>query len=179
MFISRRGLERLGPAVLVLVGALGACGGGSTPKSLNLAPARQNLAELANQQYGAATTVGIVRCPQSVEQKQGNNFFCTVELDGVPLRVDVVQTDDQGALSFQQAQAVLVTKNLEAAASSAAAGQGTPTSKVSCGATPVLVETPGHEVSCAVTFTNGSTGVAKFKVTAVTGDPALVDIGPA
>lgn len=179
MFSSRRGLARLGPVVVMLVVAVSACGGSSTPKSLDLSATRQKITELANQGFGAKTTIGIVRCPQSVAQKQGNDFFCTVEVGGVPLRITVSQTDDQGAQSFQQGQAVLDRAALEATAASKAAGQGTPTTNVSCGTTPVLVETPGHEISCAVTFVGGATGVAKFKVTDLEGNAALVDIAPA
>jgi Domain of unknown function (DUF4333) len=179
VYPCRRGLAFFGPVLLVVVAALGACGGTSTPKSLNLDAGRQKLAEVYGQKYGSTTTVGLVRCPGPVEMKQGVNFFCTIDLGGVPLRVDVIQTDDQGGLTFQPGQAGLITKNLEALAATAAASQGTPVSTVSCGTTAVLVVTPGNEVSCAVTFTNGSPGVAKFKVTAVEGNPTLVDLGPA
>lgn len=44
---------------------------------------------------------GEIRCPDGIEQKEGENFTCTVKLGDRTEKVQVIQRDDEGGLSFK------------------------------------------------------------------------------
>ncbi|MGZ4690152.1 MAG: DUF4333 domain-containing protein [Acidimicrobiia bacterium] len=172
-----RGLGYLTALVCVPTLGLAACGSsGPGTKALNIEGARQRILQLAHQEYSDDAAVGAVRCPAVVQIKKDNNFSCTVNLSGMPLRIIVKQTDNQGSVKFQQAQSVLVPKKMGDVVVTYGAQQGTPVSSVSCGRTPVIIEGPGKKVTCAVTFADGSTGVATFRVNDVLGNTPLVSL---
>ncbi len=52
------------------------------------------ITKLANHAYAAEAKVGQVKCPSiDVPRQKGLTFFCTVAIDGVPLRLTLRETD--------------------------------------------------------------------------------------
>lgn len=168
----RCGLALVGALILVLTGC------SSDTKPLDLPKAEREIRQLALKVYDAEAKVGPVRCPSEVPIKKGLTVFCTVEIDGAPLKINLHQTDDRGNVRIDQGQAVIFTKKMEAFVASYATKHGTPTSAVSCGHSTVLTRAPGKEVSCTVTFADGTTGVAKLVVRDTTGKVGLISIKP-
>jgi major membrane immunogen (membrane-anchored lipoprotein) len=172
---------RFGPALLgalALALALSACSGSDDAETLSLTAARNEILRQATSGYGSVVDVGEVRCPQEVPREKGATFFCTVELDGQTLRVNVEQKDDQGNVRFYEAHAVLDVKRMNDTLASYTAEQGKPTSRVSCGESTVLVRSPGDEIECSVAFADGSTAVATFGVTDTKGNTPILSIEP-
>jgi hypothetical protein len=170
----RFGLVLLGAVALIL----SACGGSDGDETLDLGAARNEILRQATNGYGETLDVGLVRCPKEVPREKDAIFFCTVELDGQQLRVNVEQTDDEGGVRFYEAQAVLVVEAMNETLASYTAEQGKPASSVACGESTILVRSPGDEVECAVTFTDGSTAVATFGVSDTKGNTPLLSIEP-
>ena len=166
------------PAIGALALVLGACGGGSDHGSVDMGVARTGILQLASQQYRGKATIGEVKCPEEVPLEKGRAFFCTVELDGVPLRLVLRQTDDAGDTRIAQAESVLLVAQLETFVARYATSRGRPVADVSCGKGKVLTETPGTKVRCSVTYANGSTGRAVIGVKDTKDNYVLVSITP-
>ncbi|HEY3723555.1 MAG TPA: DUF4333 domain-containing protein [Acidimicrobiia bacterium] len=157
--------------------ALGGCGG-SDHGSVDMGVARTGILQLASRQYRGKATVGEVKCPEDVPLEKGRAFFCTVELDGVPLRLVLRQTDDGGDTHIAQAESVLLVPQLDAFVARYANGRGRPVADVSCGKGRVLTEKPGTRVRCSVTYANGSNGRAVIGVKDTKDNYVLVSITP-
>ncbi len=164
------------PGVVALALGLGACGGGSDHGSVNMGVQRASVLRLAAQKYGGQATIGEVRCPDEVPQEKGRAFFCTVELDGVPLRLIMRETDDQGHTHIAQAEAAVFLRKAEALVTGYAARQGRPVQQVSCGKGTVRTAVPGTEVPCSVTFANGTRGRAVIGVKDTNNNVVLVSL---
>ena len=93
-------------AGLLAAASLTACSGSasvSTNSNLDTAKLESTLpAELQTQlDLQEAPTV---TCPDNIEQKQGNNFTCTAELNGETADIAVTQTDDSGNVDWKLVQ---------------------------------------------------------------------------
>lgn len=158
----------------LLVVALGACSG-SKPALVNMGPARSEILQLATQYR---LTVGEVRCPEEVPRRKGYAFFCTVDLDGVPLRLVLRETNDQGATHIAQTQAVVLTSRVEGFIAEYANAHGHPVAAVSCGKATVRTEVPGTKVTCVVTYANGSKGKGVVGVKDTRNQMVIVSLTP-
>ena len=144
-----------------------------------MSKARSEIAKLATRAYSAEAKVGAVKCPkQDVPIKKGLTFLCTVDIDGVPLRLALRETDSKGNVHIDQNQALIITTKLENFVGTYANGHGKPTSKVSCSRATVITGVPGQRLSCTLTFADGSTGTAQVGVRDTTGKVALLSIKP-
>jgi hypothetical protein len=168
MIRPRCGLALLAALVLVL----GACST-SGSKQLNIAKAKKEITKLADGVYSREATVGRVVCPNSVEVKRDLIVFCTVDIDGVPLRVSLKQTDTKGNVRIDQTQSVIFTSKLETFVSSYGQTHGTPVRAVRCGNAKVITAAPGKVLTCAVDFPGGRHGQAKIVVNDTTGKVGL------
>ncbi len=169
--------------VLVVLGALtpvlAACSSGGDSSSLDLGKARAEITQLATHAYAAEATVGEVKCPSiDVPLKKGLTFLCTVEIDGVPLRLSLRETDAKGNVHIEQNQALIITKKLEDFVGGYANQHGRPTSAVSCSKARVLTATPGQKLPCTITYADGTTGTAQVGVRDTNGKVALLNITP-
>ena len=160
----------------VLALGLAACGG--SDDRLNLGKAENEIRQLAERVYGSEATVDNVRCPSSVPIQKDLSFICTVDIDGVPLRVSLLQTNDKGNVKFDQEQAVIFTQKLEKFVSTYAAEHGRPAGEVSCGTEKVMTRAPGKELTCTVAFADGTSGVAQLVVNDTSGKVGLTSLGP-
>ena len=171
----RSGLLVLGALVLVLA----ACSSSGGNDSLDMSKARTEITQLANRAYAAEATVGQVKCPSiDVPLKKGLTFLCTVEIDGVPLRLALRETDAKGNVHIAQNQALIITKKLEDFVGGYANGHGKPTSSVSCSHGSVITATPGQKLTCTVAFADGTTGTAQVGVRDTSGKVALLSVKP-
>jgi hypothetical protein len=166
-------------SALVLIGGLAllapACSSDGT-QELNLGKAESEIRNLSDRMYGTEADVGAVTCPERVFYDRGSLFTCTIAIDGQPLLFGVRQTDDQGNVRIEPAQTVVFTKKAEALVATYAAGQGTPTTAVSCGEDSLATRSPGEYFSCTVTFADGTSGVARLQVKNTAGDVGLQDL---
>ena len=90
----RRSLLALGALTLVVT----ACS--SSPSGLPTSSARPEILNWAAQKYGAYATIGEVKCPQhTVPKRKGLRFVCTVDIDRVPLKVVLTETNRAGRCS--------------------------------------------------------------------------------
>jgi hypothetical protein len=157
---------------------IAACGGGSDTKTLNLDRAAKEILRLSADVYGSKFEITNVKCPGRVPQEKDLTFFCTVEIEGQPLRIDLKQTNNEGSVAIHQAQAVLVTQKMHDFITSYLAGKGTPARDVDCGNRVIVIKTPGHEVTCKVTYPDGSKAVATLGVRDTTGNTPLISVKP-
>jgi hypothetical protein len=171
----RTGLVMMGALVLGAV----ACSTSSTPDTLNMSKARDSIRKLADSAYGEQADVGEVKCPGiAVPLKKGSSFFCTVDIDDVPLRLVLRQTDSNGHVHIDQNQALIFTKKLQDFVAAYTNGHGKPTSGVRCGSAKVITALPGAKLTCTITFADGSTGTAQVGVRDTTGKVALLSVKP-
>lgn len=164
-------------AVLGSLGLVVAACGGSDGDSLDTARAERLIRQTATTQYAEYVRIGPVECPDDVPQRRGENFACTVTIGGMPLRVVVTQTDDEGRVSVQQAQAVLVTEDNETFVAEYARDNGQATRSVDCGDTPVVVRDRAGKVECRVTLPDGTVIPAVIGVRDIFGNTALISFG--
>ena len=166
---------------VLIVGALAlvlaACSDGET-SFVDIPKARTEILKAVDDVYGSQFEVGNVRCPEEVPLEQGLTFFCTVNVDGQALRINMRQTDDEGAVRFDQAQSVLLTPKVEEFVVSYLEKNGQPGSQASCGEAAVLIRTPGKEVQCQVQYADGTAAVATLGVKDTSGNTALISIEP-
>ena len=155
-----------------LVVVAGACGG-SDPPELNLGRAEQVIRDLSTEAYSAEASVGAVKCPERVEQRQGLVFVCTIAIDGVPLTFRVRQKDDRGNVRIEQIEAVTFTEKVEDFVASYAVQNGRPTSDVSCGEASLTTRAPGKRFTCTVEFEDGTAGTARLVVRDTAGNVGL------
>jgi Domain of unknown function (DUF4333) len=172
---SRSGFALVG--ALVLAAGLGACSTSSS-RELNVGRAETKIRQLADRAYAAEAKVDNVRCPASVPIEKGLTFFCTVDIDGVPLRVKVRQKDSRSNVRIDQVESVIFTSKLERFVASYGAGHDLATSDVTCGKGSVLTGAPGKVLTCKVKFADGGPGVAKVVVRDTNGGVGLARLGP-
>jgi hypothetical protein len=161
--------------VLALSLTLVACGGGGSHGSVNMGTARTEIMYRVSHHW-PNLTVGEVRCPAEVPLEKGRAFFCTVQLDGVPLRLVLRETNGQGATRIGRVESVLFPRQLEAFVANYANEHRRPVAGVSCGKAPVLTEVPGKTVSCVITWADGTKGKAVIGVKNTTDDYVLVSV---
>lgn len=165
---------------LALVGALAmlltACSS-SDSHELDVDKAKSEIRQLSDKEYSAEAKVGAVRCPKRVPLEQGLTFFCTVDIDGVPLRVSLRQKDGKGNVRIE-GDAVIFTTKLERFVTSYATEHAMPTTDVTCGKETVLTGAPGTVLTCRVKFADGKAGVAKVVVNDTSGKVGLTSIKP-
>jgi hypothetical protein len=169
--------------ILVMIAALAvgaaACSSSSTSDTLDMSKARDSIRKLADGTYGSQADVGEVKCPGvAVPLKKGSSFFCTVDIDDVPLRLVLRQTDSNGHVHIDQNQSLIFTKKLEDFVAAYTNGHGRPTSAVTCGSAKVIAAVPGAKLSCTIAFADGSTGTALVGVRDTTGKVALLSVKP-
>ena len=169
---------------LVAAGALalglGACSSGSSsPSGLPTSSARPELLRWAAQKYGADATIGAVKCPQqTVPKRKGFRFVCTVDVDRVPLKIVLTETNRAGQVQWALGEALIITKKAEDAVAGFANDHGHPTRRVSCGRTTVLTRTPGQKISCRLTYADGTTGGASLGVKDLNSNVAWLGFTP-
>lgn len=160
---------------LALAGALGlvlgACS--SSSNNLDIGKAKQEITKLASDVYRKEATVGHVECPGSVEVKRGLTFSCTVDIDGVPLRVSLKQKDTKGNVRIDQTQSVIFTTKLENFVTTYAQQHDTPVKAVRCGNAKVITAAPGRVLTCTVDYAGGKHGRAKIVVNDTSGKVGL------
>ena len=169
---------RLVPLVCALAVpmALTACGGGSSSRgSVNMGTARSEIMYRVSHHY-PNVTIGEVRCPAEVTLEKGRAFFCTVELDGVPLRLVLRETDDRGHTRIGKVESVLFPRQVEAFVTKYANEHRRPVAAVSCGKAQVLTEVPGKTVNCVITWVDGTKGRAVIGVKNTRDDYVLVRV---
>jgi hypothetical protein len=116
---------------------------------LDMARARSQIARSLESTY--AIDVGPVRCPDSVEAKDGGRFACTVTVSGQPLTVDVRQQADGGALRVHPTAAVLRVAQVQADLLDELADRlHDDRAKADCGRDPVRVVPPDRSFECRV-----------------------------
>jgi hypothetical protein len=166
---------------LVLVGALAltlsACGD-SDAETVDIPKARNEILKAVNEVYGSQFDVDNARCPDSVPMEEGLVFFCSVDVNGQTLRINMRQTNDKGAVRFAQSESVLVTQKVEDFVVSYLDENGEPGSQVACGDTEVLIRAPGKEVRCTVKYADGTPAVARVGVKDTSANTALLSIKP-
>ena len=113
----------------------------------------------------AGTTVGRARCPKRVALPT----TCTVELDGVPLRVRVSRVHHNGKLMFQALMAVLTGPALQYFLQAHLSLPAT----IDCGPSPIQIIEPGGELGCDVSFADGSKQSVRLRVMDVQGTVAI------
>jgi hypothetical protein len=159
--VHRVGTVLLLAAVLVGVGA--ACAGGDPP-ALPTGEAEQEIHRLVTDLYGADFAVGRVRCPAHVDQEEGNTFYCLATVAGEELPIRVRQTNDEGSVRINQAEALIPRAEAEDYVTGYASRHGSPVRTVSCGRAPVLIRRPGERITCAVVFETDAPGTARMQV---------------
>jgi hypothetical protein len=145
----------------VLAATAPACGGSS---ELATGRAEQEIRRLVDDLYGDEYAVGRVRCPEHVDQEEGNTFFCLATVEGQELPVRVRQTDDDGNVRINQAEALLPTEDAEAYVADYARRQRTPVRSVSCAPSRIIIRRPGEFITCDVVFETGADGTARMQV---------------
>jgi hypothetical protein len=158
-------------ALLAVLLGLAACTGGGT--DLPVGEAEQEIRGLVNELYGEEFAVGGVRCPDRVEQEQGNTFFCLASVAGKDLPIRVRQTNDDGAVNIAQAEALLPVEQVEGYVTGYAQRQGSPVESVNCGSDRVLIRRPGEHITCDVVFETGAGGQARMQVVDVNRNIAM------
>ena len=71
------------------------CGGGE------LLPAERVEQQIQRKLLKPVGIGGTVKCPQGIEQNEGNDFTCEVTLGNRVEKVRVIQRDDEGRLNFR------------------------------------------------------------------------------
>jgi hypothetical protein len=159
-------VHRVGTLLLlaaVIAGVASACAGGGPP-DLPTREAEQEIHRLVSDLYGSDFAIGRVRCPEQVDQEEGNTFFCLAKVAGEELPIRVRQTNDEGSVRINQAEALIPTEQAEDYVTGYASRQGSPVRRVSCGRAPVLVRRPGERITCAVVFETTARGTARMQV---------------
>jgi hypothetical protein len=169
---SRWGFAAIG----VLVLTLAACG--SDSDELNMDRATNKIDQLASNVYGSEATVGAVKCPDSVPLERSLTFFCTVEIDGAPLRIRLRQTNAKGNVRIEQADAVVFTDKLVDFVTGYAGENGEPGSEADCGKASVITGPPGKVLTCDVTYADGTPAVAKVVINDTDGKVGLTSLTP-
>lgn len=169
---------RFGVLLVVALALVFAACSSSDEGSVDIPKARAEILKAVEDVYGSQLDVDNARCPDDVPLEEGLVFFCTVDVDGQPLRIDLRQTDDEGAVRFDQAQSVLVTAKVEEFVVSYLDKNGEPGSQAICGDASVIIRTPGKEVKCAVQHADGSSAVATLGVKDTKANTVLISIEP-
>ena len=138
-----RGLPVGAVAVLGVVLAVG-CG---QPAVLDVERAEARIATSLADTFDVE--VGRVNCPEEVRVHAGSTFACTAAIGDATLEVDVRQTDDEGALTVEPAQAVLVTARVEADIAEVLADRFDRADvEVTCPGGPQRLEAPDATFTC-------------------------------
>jgi hypothetical protein len=135
-----------------------ACSSGTA--SLDRAKVTRALTRQTRHAY-PGTTVGRARCPKRIALP----ITCTVELDGVPLRVRASRVHHNGKLMFQALMAVLTGPALQYFVQAHLSLPAT----IDCGPSPVQIIEPGGELGCDVSFADGSKQSVRLRVMDVEG----------
>ena len=107
----RAARRRLSPLWLVLVGGCSfqaSCGG----KTLDSKRGEAMIAGRFKDQTGLDVKV---TCPTGIKLEQGAGFDCALSHDGLPGKVHVTQSDDQGNVTFTLTEGYLQAAKVEAA----------------------------------------------------------------
>ncbi len=165
------GLALAGAVVLTL----GACSS-SDAAELDVGKAKSKIEQLSTNVYSKEAKVGAVKCPDSVPLQKSLTFFCTVEIDGAPLRIRLKQTNAKGNVHIEQADAVIFVSKLVDFVSSYAAQHDRPGTDVDCGKASVLTGPPGDVITCDLTFSDGTSGAAKVRINDADGKVGLISL---
>lgn len=136
----------------LLVGAVAALGvvlaaGCGQPAVLDIDRAEARIATSLADTFDVE--VGRVDCPEEVRVQAGSTFACTAAIGEAILEVDVRQTDDEGTLTVEPAQAVLVTSRVEADITEVLADRFDRAEvEVSCPGGPQRLEVPEATFTC-------------------------------
>jgi hypothetical protein len=162
------------PVAGLLLAAAG-CGGGA---DLDLATVQREILVRTEATYGTDGEVGAVTCPERVEQAEGNDFVCTIEVEGEELAVRVQQLDDDETVRLSKLQSVIPTSDAVEYVTSFGARTGRPVREVSCGRKTLLVRAPGERIVCEVEFADGTREVARLQVADTDGKIGMQGFSP-
>ena len=104
--------------------------------------------EIVDGVYGDQSTVDDVRCPDEVPMEEGLTFICTVDIDGVPLRVAVTPDQRRGRGEHPtRPRPCCVTKKIEdVVASYVSRAREARAARSRAATTTFLVRSPGKEM---------------------------------
>jgi len=91
--------------IAITMAGLAACGA-SLRGQLDMGVIEEGLATRAGNEFPGAT-VGTVTCPESREHREGDQFTCTVVIDGQDVEYEIVQVDDHGEVDPERAADVV------------------------------------------------------------------------
>ncbi len=163
---NRRMRLLLAPAVALVI--LGAC---SVTEELDTSKGEGQIKTYLQDNFGMSAEVS---CPDR-EVKQGDVFECKADFsDGQSLRLKLTQDDDEGNVSFEQAQAIIDTDQAVTLIQTEVQKSANVAVTADCGTATYLIKDPGTTFDCQVTPTAG--GPATTAVVTVKDLEGAVDI---
>lgn len=166
-------MKRRSPATTILFAlALGACSfhascGG---KKLDTKKGETAIGKMLEDASGGLHAK--VTCPTDVELKKDVVCECTTEMEGVPGRVKVTQTDDDGNVHFDMVEGYVFGAKLEQLIVDRLKQQTGVDGKVECG-DRVRASKPDSTFRCTAHAPNGDTLAVDIKITDTQGNVDL------
>jgi hypothetical protein len=157
--------------IVLATGVVAAAPVPSGAATLHAAPVKREIARQMAATY-PGLTFGNVACPDGVTRRADVTFTCTVQLPGAFVFVDVTQTDGRGQVGFENVQAVLDRKQLEAFV----AGNASLPASVSCGTTAWIIVRPGRVVTCHAAIADGSQRDVQVTVRDTSGNVTITGV---
>ena len=160
---------RGGVAAAVALVVLGAC---SVTETLDTAEGKEKIKTGLESKIPGSTVDG-VSCPER-EINKGDVFECTARVDGQPLRIQIIQDDDEGNVTMKPMQAILEVKQAVAYVEQEVGKAKRSAVTANCGTSRYLVKDPGTTFDCPVTTKAGrAVGRAVVTVKDVEGNVEL------
>jgi len=97
-----------------------------------------------------------VACPDGLKVEKDQTFDCTAKVDGETVRFGVTQTDDEGAVSVQAAQAVVDVGTLQARIENSYQQQAGRAVSADCGEQTVIVVKFREAINCTIEDDEGA-----------------------
>lgn len=158
----RPGTRTVALLAVAVVAALAVLAGCSGDRKVDLTKAEPGLRKVIADKWFPSLDVGAVTCPaKAVAREKGKVSECTVEVEKVPVKFKVVQTNDGGGIVPGRFEAILATAKAEDFIRRTVRDLAT----VDCGTAPYFVRAPGAQFSCDVTATNGRQAKIYYEVT--------------
>lgn len=139
-----------GGATAVTLVVLGAC---SITEKLDTAEGEEKIKTHLESKIPGSAVDG-VSCPER-EIKKGDVFECTAQVDGQPIRLQIIQDDDEGNITMKPVQAVLEVKRAVAYIEQEVGKAKRSAVTADCGTSRYLVKDPGTTFDCPVTSKAG------------------------
>jgi len=141
---------RGGVAAAMTLVVLGAC---SMTEKLDTAKGEEKIRTHLESKMPGSTVDGM-SCPER-EIKKGDVFECTARVDGQPIRLQIIQDDDEGNITMKPVQAVLEVKRAVAYVEQEVGKAKRSAVTADCGTSRYLVKDPGTTFECPVTTKAG------------------------